>query len=203
MRYDENHKRETRARVVKAAAAAVRAEGASRVGVAEIMARAGLTHGGFYAHFPSKEALLGEALAEGFAQGWRRLEKASEAQTPAQSLAAMIDSYVSEGHRDVPERGCPAATVASELPHLGPAARAAFDDGVRLVIASIAGRLDEGSPQEREALAGSAFAEMAGAVALSRAVSDPELSSRLLAESRRRIKARLGLTDPPAKKDPE
>lgn len=191
MRYGEDHKAETRDRVVKAAASAMRRLGPDRVSVAEIMGEVGLTHGGFYAHFKSKDALVGAAVEAAFAQSRTRLTRLTRHEDPQVLLAGLVDFYVSADHRDHPERGCPIALLASDIPRQGAPAREAFDAGVHGLIELIATRLEGG--QERLGLAGSLLAEMAGAVALSRAVSDPELSDRLLAESRTRIKARMGL----------
>src|SRR6266436_6335451 len=102
MRYAESHKQETRQKVVRAAAAAVRAKGPDGVGVAEIMADVGLTHGGFYAHFPSKEAL---------GQSRRRFTRMTEGMGRDQALAAFVDAYVSTEHRSNPQRGCPISTL--------------------------------------------------------------------------------------------
>ncbi|MFZ3007961.1 MAG: TetR/AcrR family transcriptional regulator [Phenylobacterium sp.] len=197
MRYGEDRKAETRERVVKAAASAMRRLGPDRVSVAEIMGEVGLTHGGFYAHFPSKDALVGAAVEAAFAQSRWRLGKLALQDDPKVLLAGLVDFYVSADHRDHPERGCPIALLSSDIPRQGAPAREAFDTGVHGLIEIIATRLEGG--EERLGLAGSLLAEMAGAVALSRAVSDPELSDRLLAESRSRIKARMGL--PPSAPD--
>jgi len=193
MRYDEAHKGETRRRVVKAAAGAVRARGPDRVGVAEVMAEAGLTHGGFYAHFPSKDALLGAAVGEAFEQSRRALGRIGQGAANAERLGALVDNYVSAQHRDFPAHGCPIALLASDIPRQAEPARRAFDAGVRTLIAQLTEWLEIGPPETREALAGSLVAEMSGAVALSRAVSDPALSDRLLAESRLRLKQRMGV----------
>jgi len=202
MRYDETHKQETRKRVVKAAAAAVRARGPDGVSVSEIMGEVGLTHGGFYAHFPSKDALLAEAVREAFAQSRGRVPLYDDALANDEALARFVDGYVAAEHRDHPERGCVIAAMSSHLPRQGPAMREVFDAGVGRLIESIASRLAAVPPEEREGLAGSLLAEMSGAVALARAVSDRTLSDRLLAGSRRRIKARMGLPSHFIDKDP-
>jgi TetR/AcrR family transcriptional repressor of nem operon len=193
MRYSDTHKQETRKRVVQAAAGAVRAKGPDGVGVAEIMAEAGLTHGGFYAHFPNKEALVAAAVEEAFGQSRRRFGRITEGMAPAEALETFVDAYVSGEHRANPQRGCPIATLSSDMPRQGEPVRAAFDAGVNGLIARLAGWLPEGSPAEREGLATSLLAEMAGAVALARSVSDPTLSDRLLEECRGRIKQRAGI----------
>ena len=194
MRYSETHKEETRKKVVKAAAAAVRAKGPDGVGVAEIMAEAGLTHGGFYAHFPNKEALVAAAIEEAFGQSRRRFARMTEGMTQAEALDAFIDAYVSADHRNYPQRGCPISTLANDLPRQGPLVRGAFDTGVANLIARIENWLPDGEPSARHSLASSMMAEMAGAVALARAVSDDRLADKLLAASRDRIKARAGLS---------
>lgn len=194
MRYPDSHKEETRAKLVKAAAAAVRAKGPDGVGVAEIMKDVGLTHGGFYAHFPSKEALVAAAIGEAFDQGRRRFGRLTADLTGLEAFGAFVDSYVSMDHRAFPERGCPIATIASDLPRQGAAVRAVFDAGVTSLIDRVANWLP-GDDEEREGLAGSLVAEMAGAVALSRAVSDDAMAARFLEQSRRRIRARAGLND--------
>ena len=194
MRYPDSHKEETRARLVKAAAAAVRAKGPDGVGVAEIMKDVGLTHGGFYAHFPSKEALVAAAIGEAFDQGRRRFGRLTADLTGLEAFGAFVDSYVSMDHRAFPERGCPVATISSDLPRQGAAVRAVFDAGVMSLIGRVANWLP-GEADERQGLAGSLVAEMAGVVSLSRAVSDDAMAARFLEQSRRRIRARAGLND--------
>jgi len=194
MRYSDTRKQQTREKVVRAAAAAVRARGPDGVGVAEIMAQAGLTHGGFYAHFPSKEALVAAAIEEAFDQGRRRFLRLTEGLAPDAALGAFIDAYLSLDHRNSPERGCPVSTLANDLPRQGPAARAAFDLGVGRLIGRFEAWLPESGPAARRALAISLVAEMAGAVALARSVSDVSLAAEILEASRIRIRARAGLS---------
>lgn len=194
MRYSDTHKEETRKKVVRAAAAAVRAKGPDGVGVAEIMAEAGLTHGGFYAHFPNKEALVAAAIEEAFGQSRRRFARMTEGISTKAALEAFVDAYVSAEHRDNPQRGCPISTLTNDLPRQGPLVRAAFDTGVENLIGRLEAWLPEGEPAARRGLASSLMAEMAGAVALSRAVSDEALADEVLSGSRVRIKARAGLT---------
>ena len=193
MRYSDTHKQETRKKVVRAAAAAVRVKGPDGVGVAEIMAEAGLTHGGFYAHFPNKEALVAAAVEEAFGQSRRRFARMTEGMAPGEALTAFVESYVSSDHRDNPQRGCPISTLTSDLPRQGPLVRRAFDTGVANLIARLEAWLPERDPAARRTLASSLMAEMAGAVALARAVSDERLAEQLLDASRTRIKARAGL----------
>lgn len=191
MRYSDTHKQETRKKVLRAAATAVRAKGPEGVSVAEVMAEAGLTHGGFYAHFPSKEALVAAAIDEAFAQSGRRFSRLTAGMAPAQALSAFVDLYVTAEHRAHPERGCPIATLSSELPRQGALVREAYERGVRALVGRIAAWLPEAPG--REGLATSLVAEMAGSVSLSRAITDDQEAERLLADSRLRIKTRMGI----------
>ncbi len=199
MRYSQGHKDATRAKVLQIAAAQVRAKGPDGVGVAEIMAEAGLTHGGFYAHFPSKQALVAAAVEEAFAQSRRRYARMTEGLAAREALAAVVDSYVSREHRDNRRSGCPIVALESDLPRQPQPVRDAFDAGVKALIGRVAAWLPSGvatGETRRESLAASLVAEMAGTVALARAVSDEALSDRLLDEGRTRIKARMGLLEP-------
>lgn len=189
MRYSDTHKEETRKKVLKAAAVALRAKGPDGVGVAQIMAEAGLTHGGFYAHFPNKEALVAAAIDEAFGQSRRRFERLTEDLSPKEALAAFVDTYVSRTHRDHPERGCPIAALSTELPRQGVQVREAYERGVQGLIDRVARWL----PEDLRGRAASLVAEMAGAVVLSRAISDPHAAERLLAEARLSLKTRMGI----------
>jgi len=192
MRYSDTHKEETRKKVVKVAARAVRAKGPEGVGVAEIMAEAGLTHGGFYAHFSSKEALVVAAIEEAFGASARRFARMTGGMSHPQALVAFVDSYVSATHRANPESGCPVATLSSDLPRQGQPVREAYEKGVRGLIGRIEGWLPE-DLEDRQSLAASLVAEMAGVVSLSRAISDDAEAERLLADARTRIKTRMGI----------
>ncbi len=196
MRYSDTHKAETRKKVVQAAAAAVRAKGPDGVGVAEIMAEAGLTHGGFYAHFPNKEALVAAAIEEAFDQTRRRFARLTQAMSPREALITFVEAYVSKDHRNNPQRGCPISTLSNDLPRQGPIVRAAFDAGVANLIARLEDWLPAQDRTARHGLASSLMAEMAGAVALSRAVSNTAISEQLLEASRVRIKERAGYSEP-------
>jgi TetR/AcrR family transcriptional regulator, transcriptional repressor for nem operon len=113
--WPSEHKRATRERIVEAAAAEYRAKGVSGVGVAQIMSRAGLTHGGFYAHFSSKDDLLAEALERATRQTCETLEGSLGGLTARRRLLAVIDRYLSSEHAAHPDRGCPVAALAPEL----------------------------------------------------------------------------------------
>jgi TetR/AcrR family transcriptional repressor of nem operon len=195
MRYTENHKQETRARVLKVAAKALREKGPEKLGVADVMRAAGLTHGGFYAHFPSKEAFLTESLNEVFAQSRERRHGLVEGLGPRGALTAYIDYYVSKSHRDNPASGCPLVALNSDLPRQPKKFRAAFDAGVKRLAGELAQWIGAMGIEDADKVAVSVLSAMVGAVALSRAVSDPDLSDELLDAARAGVKARLGLSD--------
>jgi TetR/AcrR family transcriptional repressor of nem operon len=193
MRYDAEHKQKTRERVLDEAAKAIRAEGPHRVGVAGIMAKAGLTHGGFYAHFASKDELVLAAIGRMFEQGAKRRLNQFADLPPAQALSAYIDFYLSTGHRDARLTGCPMPALAADLPRMDAQSQACFAQGVASVTAGISDLVAAAGRPDPEDLAGSAVAELVGALSLARAEPDPARSDAMLERSRRLIKQRLGL----------
>ncbi len=196
MRYDAEHKQRTRARVLKEAAAAIRAEGPDRIGVAAIMGRAGLTHGGFYAHFASKDELLVAAIGEMFDTACAYFEELSAGKPAGEGLAAYVAFYLSRYHRDHREESCPIASMAADLPRLAPEARVAFEQGAARLTTLIAAQLDAMGRPNAGIGAVSLLSEMVGAVVLARSIADPEHSTAILRASRQAIRERLGVTLP-------
>lgn len=194
MRYDPEHKQKTREKVLNAAAKAIRAEGPHRIGVAGVMSKAGLTHGGFYAHFESKDALIAAAIDQMFEQARERFSSEVKDLPPAEALCAYVDFYLSEGHRDARTSGCPMPVLAGDLPRLDRTARARFARGVAALIENVAQRAEQLGLEKPRALARSVVAELVGALTLARAEPDVELSNAMLADSRELVKARLGLS---------
>jgi TetR/AcrR family transcriptional repressor of nem operon len=198
MRYDREHKEKTRERVLQEAAKAIRLDGPHKVGVAEVMAKAGLTHGGFYAHFASKDELVDQAIGQMFKEGQARLSKAFEdGRSPAQALAAYVDFYLSPAHRDTRTAGCPLPFLSADAPRLTEASRERYARGVAGLTANIAQALTEMGRPDPEDTAGSVLSEMVGAVALARAEPDPARSDDILERSKRAVKRRLGLEASP------
>jgi TetR/AcrR family transcriptional regulator, transcriptional repressor for nem operon len=193
MRYPAEHKQETRERVLTEAAKQIRAHGPLGVSVADIMKRAGLTHGGFYAHFRSKDALIAAAIGKMFDGARSRWDKATGERAAAAGLGAYIDSYLSPEHRDARATGCPIAALASDLPRLTAACRSAYAAGSRGVTEQFAVKLRELGHRDADALATSVVAELVGALSLARVEPDGERSDAILAASRRALRARLGL----------
>jgi TetR/AcrR family transcriptional repressor of nem operon len=203
MRYDNEHKQQTRIKVLQAAAKAIRADGPHRIGVASVMAEAGLTHGGFYAHFASKDELVAAAIGQMFDESGRRFQRETEDRTPAEGLIAYVDFYLSKKHRDARGAGCPMAALASEAPRLDEAAREQFAAGARRLTRALAEKLaaldgaDGKRSREAEATletsARSIVAELVGALSLARIEPEAKRSDNILAASRQQIKQRLGL----------
>lgn len=193
MRYDAEHKQKTREKVLKAAARAIRAEGPHRIGVAGVMAKAGLTHGGFYAHFASKDDLVAAAIGQMFSEGHSRLLYETQDREPARALTSYIDFYLSPAHRDAQSTGCPIPVLAAELQHLARPARKEFATGVTRLTAELAGNLTQLGHAHAQDEASSMLAEMVGALSLARAEPDPDKSDAILDVSRRMLKSRFGL----------
>jgi TetR/AcrR family transcriptional regulator, transcriptional repressor for nem operon len=193
VRYSNEHKAETRARVLKEAAKEIRAKGPDNVAVAGIMARAGLTHGGFYAHFPSKDALIGEAIGTMFADARARSAKIDAAGDPRAVLRAYVDFYLSPAHRDSRDRGCPLPTLSGDFARSEPETRARFGAGVVGIASRLAAPLAGLGYFDAEAEAHALLAQLVGGVALARAVGDPALSDALLADTHASIVTRYGL----------
>lgn len=178
VRYPRGHKEKTREQIVDTAARAFREEGVAGVGIGELMGRAGLTHGGFYAHFPSKDALVAEACSRAVDDTWALMDEVVAQAPPGQELAAFIRAYVSRTHRDDPGAGCMMPSMAGEMPRHAPEVRAAFTAQLRRVLDNLERLLP--STEDREDRAITLLSGMAGAVMLARAVDDPALSDRVL-----------------------
>jgi TetR/AcrR family transcriptional repressor of nem operon len=191
MRYDTDQKERTHRQILAEAANAIRTKGPDRVGVAEVMSKLGLTHGGFYAHFESKDDLVAQAITSMFEQGYANFLRKTESLGPREALQAYVDWYLSKAHRDAPNRGCPLASVSGDLPRLPEAARVRYTEGVERLTAGITKLIKKLGAKNAEALALSALSEMAGALALARAITDPERSERMLHASCEMVKARI------------
>ena len=197
MRYGADHKEKTRDRVLAEAAKAIREEGPQGISVAGVMARAGLTHGAFYAHFGSREALLAAGVERMFQDGRARLTAAVETGgTPAQALASYINFYLSRDHRDAEGWGCPLPVLSGEAPRLTGEARERFVQGVRGLTGIVAGRLKDLGMEDPKANAASLLAELVGALTLARSEPDPARSDAILRASRRALRRRFGLEQP-------
>ncbi|PWB84058.1 MAG: TetR/AcrR family transcriptional regulator [Methylocystaceae bacterium] len=193
MRYDAEHKARTRARILKEAAKAIRSEGPHRIRVAGVMSRAGLTHGGFYAHFSSKDNLVAEAITQMFHDSAASFDRVVGGRPPAEAISAFIDYYLSSTHRDARDTGCPLAALSTDLPRLKAAARTRFADGVTRLTTMFSSWFEALGSPDPGAEAASTLAELVGAIGLARAVPSREQSNAILSHSRMMLKRRLGI----------
>ncbi|HTI00745.1 MAG TPA: TetR/AcrR family transcriptional regulator [Acidisoma sp.] len=185
-------KAETHDRIVQIASERLRAEGLAGVSVAELMKEAGLTVGGFYKHFATREDLVAEAVAAG--QGnWqaRMAQAASEAEKP--QIGELIDRYLSPKHRDAPEAGCLAATLVGEIARSGKQTRASFTEGLAKSFNLLVDRLraagTTGDDAALRAKAITVYSALIGAIGMARAVDDPALSLEIMESAAAQIKA--------------
>jgi AcrR family transcriptional regulator len=171
-----SRKEATHERIVETAARAIRRSGYGGTGVANIMKEAGLTHGGFYAHFESREGMLAEAADRAGADTVAFLTDVASAAPPKQELDAMLRAYLSKEHVESAETGCVVAALGSEMPRQAPKVRRAATRRIKEMIDLVARQLsDWGRPGAHEqALA--TVATALGALILARAVDDPKLS---------------------------
>ena len=187
IKYDSHHMRKTaarskeatHARIVDAAARAIRRSGYDGTGVADIMKDAGLTHGGFYAHFASREAMLAEAADHAGSEAVTLMERVAADVPPGQALPAMMQAYLSEEHVKSIETGCATAALGSEMPRQAPEVRRASTRRIKEMIDLVARQLpDWGQPSAHDrALV--TVSTMVGTLVLARAVDDPRLSRAL------------------------
>src|ERR1700722_6948563 len=170
----------THERIVETAARAIRRSGYNGTSVADIMKEAGLTHGGFYAHFPSREAMLAEAADRAGAESVAESTRVAATARPAQALQALVSAYLSKEHIKNVEMGCPIAALGSEMPRQAPEVRRAAARRIKEMIDVVARQLpDWGQPAAHEnALV--MVATAVGALLLARAVDDPKLSDALV-----------------------
>jgi TetR/AcrR family transcriptional repressor of nem operon len=194
---------EARKTVVQAASKMLRARGIDGVSVSDVMAAAGMTHGGFYKLFEDKDALVEEAFDLASKESARALRDSAEQASSGRGIQAMVDAYLSREHCASPGTGCALAAHASEASRQGSGFRRAFTTGVyRLLDSVLEVASRDGRPMRRqEGLAMLAF--LVGALALARGTDDEDLASEILGSVRSRVAAlALGGSDaasPPAK----
>ena len=172
-------KEATHDRIVEAAARAIRRSGYNGTGVADIMKDAGLTHGGFYAHFPSREAMLAEAADRAGGESLATMERIAAISPPQKALPAMMQAYLSKAHVEGVETGCATAALGSEMPRQAPVVRRAATRRIKEMIDLVARQSpDWGQPGAHER-ALFTVATMVGTLVLARAVDDSRLSDAL------------------------
>jgi TetR/AcrR family transcriptional repressor of nem operon len=184
MRYSPGHKAEIHQKIVKDASRRVRAEGISGAAVSAVMKDAGLTHGGFYKHFATKDDLLLESLSEAFREIEDRLACAGQKSRPGTAWKAIVDVYLSPEHCDHAEYGCPVAALAPELARAGkemkPRIAAELMKYKSRMLPLMPGR--RGADKELAFFA--IFSTMIGAIAIARVLPDQAARAKVLASAR-------------------
>jgi TetR/AcrR family transcriptional repressor of nem operon len=179
-RYDKGHSATTRRHILDVASAQFRESGIAAVGLAGIMAEAGLTNGAFYTHFKSKEDLVRAVVLDALE---RREQRHKDNLDNGVALETTIRDYLSPRHRDHAATGCPTAALVSEIARHPKATRDAFTGKMSDIIALMAAQMPDGSAAERRRRATSVYATMVGALQLSRAVNDRQLSDEILTDA--------------------
>ena len=184
MRYSKEHKLETHARIVKKASVRLREKGAHGVGVADLMKEAGLTHGGFYAHFDSREALVIEAFADAMDRSTERWRKLAEQTPPDKRLATIVATYLTPLHRDDPGHGCAVPTLGAEIARESPKTRKAFAAKLEQMIDMLAAQIPQLPRKAARKRAMAVIATMMGTLVLARVAGTGDFSDEILGAGR-------------------
>ena len=187
-------KEQSRERILRAAARAIRKRGYEGVGVADVMKEAGLTHGGFYAHFASRDALLAAAVGQAGAESAENLNRAIAAAKPGGELMALVDTYLDDRHVAAPEHGlgCAIAAAGSEVPRQQAEVRRAAARRIKDIIGLVERQFPEWGKAAAHEKAMGIVASMVGALILARAVDDAQLSKSIRKSARELIRGAVG-----------
>jgi TetR/AcrR family transcriptional repressor of nem operon len=184
MRYPKDQKSSSRAKILESASVAFRKKGLAGIGIAELMATAGLTHGGFYSHFESREHLVEECIGHAMTETKNRLSVLASLIKPAVVLEAFANSYLSRRHRDQPEQGCPIPSLGADIGRTSASTRGVFSREFTQMVDLIAEYYRDVPRSVAEQQAIAAMATMVGTVMLARAVDDERLSDHILEAGR-------------------
>ncbi len=194
MRYSKEHKFQTHAKIVKRAAIKLREKGAHGIGVADLMKEAGLTHGGFYAHFDSRDALVIEAVTHAMDRSTERWRKLTEETTPDKRLSKIVNSYLAPDHRDNPGNGCAVPALAAEIARESAKTRRVFAGRMEQLIDMLADQY-QGLPRKAaRKQATAALATMMGSLVMARVTGNGELSDEILKSGRDAVLSAVGPT---------
>jgi TetR/AcrR family transcriptional regulator, transcriptional repressor for nem operon len=187
-------KERTRERILRAAARAIRKHGYEGVGVADVMKEAGLTHGGFYAHFASRDALLAQAAEQAGVESMENLSRALARAKPGEELMALVDSYLADRHVEAAEQGlgCALAAAGSEVPRQHQEVRRAVSRRIKELIGLVERQFPDWGGNAAHEKAMAIVPCMVGALMLARAVDDPQLSKGIRKAARELIRSAAG-----------
>ena len=187
MRKSKQEAAVTRQHIIKAAAEEFRKNGIAGTGLSDLMAAAGLTHGGFYRHFDSKDQIVAEACTAAAESLAEQLAASASKKSPPRGLKTIVEKYLSAAHRDEPADGCPVAALGSEIARGDERTRAAATQGFLKFVEIIASQFGKTRPDLARRRALVAAATMIGALTMSRIVTDSELSADILREAERQL----------------
>jgi TetR/AcrR family transcriptional regulator, transcriptional repressor for nem operon len=187
MRVSKEKAAENRERILRSAARLFREQGIGATGVDSITEDAGLTHGGLYSQFGSKEAIAAEAVRFALARGKRVWQRTLERNPGKRALPAIVDSYLSRAHRDAPGSGCVVAALGTDIARQPRRVRQAFTKEIKADLEFFSRLMAKGNRSLSYENAIVAFASMAGALILARAVNDEALSDLILKSTAERV----------------
>jgi TetR/AcrR family transcriptional repressor of nem operon len=183
MRYSAEHKQATRERIVRTASRHVRRHGRKGVGIADLMSKLALTHGGFYKHFDSKEQLLTEAITKAFDETEARFTETVSKAKPGTELKTLIENYLSLEHCANPDEGCPMAALASEIRRFPRGVRKEIDKAIKRRLRLTARFLPGATEKERERNCMALLSGLIGTMSVARALADPQARKAVLEAS--------------------
>ena len=187
MRKSREEAAATRERIVDAAAREFRQNGIAETGLDDLMQAAGLTHGGFYKHFESKNQVVGEAVKRSFEQTLAGMESAAEGKTPEGALSTVVTKYLSANHRDCIGEACPLSSLGTDLRRADKHTGDTATDGLKAVIAFVTKQITDVPADEAKKRAHAIVAAMVGGIVLSRIANNAHLSETILRETRKLI----------------
>ena len=184
MRYQPEHKAETHQKIVKDASRRIRNEGMNGAAVSAVMRDAGLTHGGFYKHFASKDELLMESLGEAFQEISERLIQAAGQSKPETAWKAIVKAYLSLEYCDHVEYGCPLPALAPELARADPSMKSRIFEELKKYRSRMLPFMPGQRIADKERAFFSIFSTMVGAIEIARMLPEPAMRERVLASAR-------------------
>jgi TetR/AcrR family transcriptional regulator, transcriptional repressor for nem operon len=196
MRVSKEKAAHNREEILTSAARLFREQGIGATGVDSISEDAGLTHGGLYSQFGSKQAIVAEAVRSALAKSKRAWQRAAQGKPGKKALSDIVAYYLSRAHRDAPGQGCPIAALSCDITREPGAVRQVFTRELRDALEFLAGLMPDDTPSRRYEEAIAAFACMVGAVILARAVNDETFSRRILKSAARRLERDAKLHGP-------
>lgn len=196
MRVSKAQAAQNRQLILTAATRLFREQGIQATGVDAITHEAGLTHGGFYSQFGSKEAIVVEAIRFALTRSKHLWQRTAERKPGSQAWRGIIESYLSREHRDAPGQGCILAALGADIARQPPSVRAAFTTELQDAFELLAQLMPADTPAQRSDNAIAALSSMVGALILARAVTDERLSDRILTVTMKRVTQSVAVRTP-------